>query len=102
MRSPSESLNQPCLDLINIDSLSSLDSLERLTTKTRLQKMQALSKRIEAVLNRFGSEPEPRVWQTGDRAGNIVWHVYDPTSNRSATFASEAEVRVWLEERYRL
>ncbi|HIK41327.1 hypothetical protein [Thermoleptolyngbya sp. M55_K2018_002] len=102
MRSPSESLNQPCPDLINIDSLSSLDSLERLTTKTRLQKMRALGKRIEAVFNRFGGAPEPRVWQTGDRSGNLVWHVYDPTSNCSATFASEAEVRVWLEERYQL
>ncbi|MBF2084702.1 hypothetical protein [Thermoleptolyngbya sp. C42_A2020_037] len=101
MLSPSESLNQPCLDLIDIDSLDSLDSLERPTPTTRLQKMRALGQRIEAVLNRFGGAPEPRVWQTGDRAGNIVWHVYDPTSNRSATFASEAEVRIWLEERYR-
>jgi len=99
MRSPSESLNQPCLDLIQIDSL---DSLERLTTAARLRRSRILSQWIEALLNRFGSAPEPRVWQTGDGAGNITWHVCDPASNTSASFASEAEVRVWLEERYRL
>ena len=28
------------------------------------------------------------------------WRVYDPTSNRSFSFSSEQEVRVWLDERY--
>ncbi|MFQ3617823.1 MAG: hypothetical protein SNJ57_08890 [Cyanobacteriota bacterium] len=99
MRSSSESLNQNSLNLIGIDSL---DSLEQLTDRARLQKSRTLGKWVEAVLNRLGSAPEPRVWQRSDRAGHITWHAYDPASNLSATFSSEDEVRGWLEERYRL
>ncbi|GAB4145022.1 MAG: hypothetical protein Fur0046_22540 [Cyanobacteria bacterium J069] len=98
MRSSSESFNQNSLNLIRIDSL---DSLEQLTNAARLQKSRTLGKWFEAFLNRFGGEPEPRVWQTSDRAGRTTWHAYDPISNTSARFASESEVRIWLEERYR-
>ncbi|MBD2459507.1 hypothetical protein H6G89_00480 [Oscillatoria sp. FACHB-1407] len=43
---------------------------------------------------------EPHVWQERDRHGNLTWRIYEPSTNRSATFASEEEVRIWLEKRY--
>lgn len=43
---------------------------------------------------------EPYVWQVRDRCGEQCWHVYDPVTNRSGIFASEEEVRMWLEKRY--
>jgi hypothetical protein len=43
---------------------------------------------------------EPRIWQKRDRYGNLSWRLYDPSTRLSATFASEDEVRIWLEERY--
>jgi hypothetical protein len=95
--SSSERWNRKSFNLIEIDSL---DSLEQLTRAAKLQRSRTLGNWFEALLNRLGGEPEPRVWQTGDRAGHITWRVYDPVSNLSATFSSEAEVRVWLEERY--
>lgn len=43
---------------------------------------------------------EPRVWKTSDRSGRVTWHAYDPLLNKYATFESEGETRVWLEDRY--
>lgn len=44
-------------------------------------------------------DTEPHVWKTRDH-GHTAWHAYDPNTGNSADFASEGEVRVWLEERY--
>ncbi len=42
---------------------------------------------------------EIRVWMKINASGE-VWYVYDPTTNRTHCFLSEAEVRVWLEETF--
>ncbi len=49
---------------------------------------------------RLSMSNEPRIWQTRDRNGNVLWNAYDPVSDRSLYYASEAEVRIWLENRY--
>lgn len=46
------------------------------------------------------SSTEPQVSQRRDRYGMLIWRIYDPATNQSATFSSEYEVRVWLEQRY--
>ncbi|NJM78092.1 MAG: hypothetical protein HC852_22875 [Acaryochloridaceae cyanobacterium RU_4_10] len=43
---------------------------------------------------------EPKVSQRRDRKGRTYYQVYDPGSNTSAAFGSEAEIRAWLEQRY--
>jgi hypothetical protein len=43
---------------------------------------------------------EPKVSEKRDRQGRLYYQVYDPVSNSSATFGSEAEIRAWLEQRY--
>lgn len=45
------------------------------------------------------ASPEPEVWQTADRSGQTRWHVYDPRTGKITDWETEAEVRVWLEER---
>lgn len=48
----------------------------------------------------LSTNDEPQIWQTRDRNGNVLWNAYDPISDRSLYYASEAEVRIWLENRY--
>lgn len=43
---------------------------------------------------------EPQIWQKADGQGDIYWKVYDPVTGRTAYFGSEAEVHIWLEQRY--
>ncbi len=43
---------------------------------------------------------EPQIWQGYDRHGNLWWHGYDPITKRSICRDSEAQMRIWLEERY--
>jgi hypothetical protein len=44
------------------------------------------------------TEPELRIWQKQDRNGHIHWHVYDPLTSKSISFASELEMLSWLED----
>ncbi|MDX2214777.1 MAG: hypothetical protein SFY66_15925 [Oculatellaceae cyanobacterium bins.114] len=44
---------------------------------------------------------EPRVYQHRDRAGQVYWSGFDPNTGSSIRWVSEAEIRIWLEQRYR-
>lgn len=52
------------------------------------------------LIDSYTHQPEPKVWQSTDRQGQLCWHAYDPVTNRSFWCASEDEMRCWLEERY--
>ena len=41
---------------------------------------------------------EPEVWQGKDWFGYTWWNVYLPSTGQTIRFASEEEVRIWLEE----
>ncbi|MGF1495479.1 MAG: hypothetical protein ACFB8W_01460 [Elainellaceae cyanobacterium] len=41
-----------------------------------------------------------QIWHTQRRDGTFIWHVYDPFDDQRLQFASESEVRQWLDERY--
>lgn len=43
---------------------------------------------------------EPRLWQSCDRHGQILWNGYDPTTGRSVQGVSEADMLTWLEQRH--
>ena len=49
--------------------------------------------------NALNINSEPRIREE-KRAGEMVWSVYDPTTQRSLYLSSETEVRCWLEKRY--
>ncbi len=59
-----------------------------------------LTKLLQQIISTLTQEPEPRIGQVKDSFGNTIWCVYDPITGQSARLNSEAEVRVWLEERY--
>jgi hypothetical protein len=48
---------------------------------------------------RISQSPEPEVWQTTDRSGNLWWHVYDPLTGQTADLESEEAVQIWLDDR---
>ena len=43
---------------------------------------------------------EPQIKQKHDRDGNQYWQAYDSYNNKSYTFGSEQDVKVWLENRH--
>lgn len=62
------------------------------------------SRAAEHWMNRavayFAGQGAPRIWEQRDRTGATTFKVYDPKTERSYRFTSEADVRVWLEQRY--
>jgi hypothetical protein len=60
--------------------------------------MESIKRLGQRIAEYFTSQSEIKVWQLQDRSGNTYWCVYDPNTNRSATFGSEEEVRIWIEE----
>ncbi|HEY9700568.1 MAG TPA: hypothetical protein V6D10_25155 [Trichocoleus sp.] len=52
-----------------------------------------------SLLRMLAAPSEVRI-QKINRDGSTYWRVYDPASGRSASLASEQEVRIWLEQRY--
>jgi hypothetical protein len=63
--------------------------------------IQPITRGIEKFLSQlFSRETEPKVWETKDRDGHHIWHVYDPITGHSATLHSEHEIMAWIEERY--
>ncbi len=65
------------------------------------QKIINLAKIItEAFCNSLVLDSEPKIWKKTDAEGNIFWKTYDPMTGSTASFDTEHQVRVWLEERY--
>ena len=50
--------------------------------------------------NLFTYQNEPHVEQKINRDGSLYWQVRDRNTNKSYTFGSDAEVRIWIEKRY--
>jgi hypothetical protein len=54
----------------------------------------------ETLMNWAAGQSEPRIDHRRDRQGNSYLEVYDPISDKTQTFDTPHEVRVWLEQRY--
>lgn len=54
----------------------------------------------QRLIRTITSSKELQVWKTTDRHGHTYWHAYDPTTERSISLGSEAEMRMWIEQRY--
>ena len=65
---------------------------------SRFNIVEYLRRLGDRIVEYFNSQSEIKVWQCQDRFGNKYWEVYDPNTNRSASFGSEEEVRIWIEE----
>jgi hypothetical protein len=55
------------------------------------------SKIWQQLINFLDSQNELKIWQKRDR-GSVYWKVYNPKNGQSACFASENEVRIWIEQ----
>jgi hypothetical protein len=52
------------------------------------------------LVTHFTHPPEPKVHKKSNRRGDMWWEVYDPYTNMKASFTSELEVRMWLDQRH--
>ncbi|MBD2090700.1 hypothetical protein H6F67_12630 [Microcoleus sp. FACHB-1515] len=50
----------------------------------------------QQLITFFAGNSDPKI----QRIREDNWRVFDPKTNRSLSFTSEQEVRVWLDERY--
>ncbi len=68
------------------------------------QRWAATKKRLsqagQSLLRSLAGSREPRITVRRDRQGNPYFVAYDPVDGQQQTFASEAEVRIWLDQRY--
>ncbi|MCL1471899.1 hypothetical protein [Argonema antarcticum] len=87
---------------------ASLDNQQRElrdNTETNLKeytphKFAFLNKFWQSLVKGIVSGKDLRVWQKSDRSGNTEWHAYDPATGRSTCVASDAEMRMWIEQQY--
>ncbi len=80
--------------------LESTTSEEKRLGKTESKIFSSLYKFWQQVLTVLLSKQEVRVWQKSSENGNGEWHAYDPATGRSVCAASDAEMRIWIEQQY--
>lgn len=80
--------------------LESTVTQEKQVTKTQPKLFSALYKIWHGLLTANFSKNELRVWQKSHSDGNTEWHAYDPVTGRSICLASDAEMRIWIEQQY--
>ncbi|HEY9646183.1 MAG TPA: hypothetical protein V6C88_07435 [Chroococcidiopsis sp.] len=54
----------------------------------------------QTAIAHLSATDEPHVWRTEDANGQTLWHAYDPKTDQALNDVSEAEMRIWLEERH--
>ena len=68
---------------------------------SEVAKQTGLLKQIGRRLLAFLTDAQQvRVW-TKDTSAGTLWYAYDPTTQRRVSFINEADLRAWLETRYR-
>lgn len=65
-----------------------------------LKPSSGFGKFLQSLFVQVAGETEPKIWQTSRGNGVTIWNIYDPTTQESASFTTETEVRSWLEQRY--
>jgi hypothetical protein len=63
------------------------------------KKIRIWSRVFQALMDQFIHSNEPQI-TLKRHADREYWHVYDPTTQKATTLTTEADVRVWLEQRY--
>ena len=60
----------------------------------------AMNQIWQFFLSAATDENELKIWQTSDRDGNTWWHVCDRATGRSTCFATDDEMRAWIDRHY--
>jgi hypothetical protein len=87
------------------DSLHKNQADSPLIQGIHLQEIKSkLTMLVNKICQRFvtliNHASELQVWQSSDRSGHTWWNGYDPSTGKSISLDSEAEMRMWIEERY--
>lgn len=83
-----------------IDQELELISDSQPTTRKNKLLLKWLGKVWQVLVMLMTQEPEIRIWQSCDRAGNTWWHIYNPATDESASLLSEEELIDWIEQSY--
>jgi hypothetical protein len=87
-----------------LDALTERSGFKPVINRPERDRLSALKDRLNQlfqwVLNTAAGSAEPQITQKRDRAGNLYFKVYDPSSGESMSFGSEREIRTWIEQRY--
>jgi hypothetical protein len=79
-------------------------TVNELIERNRVGKVAPRSRQFKKILSHlsqlFLPTNEPQVRQRVDRSGELIWTIYDPMTKAIMQFASETEVRTWLDQRY--
>ncbi|NEO25809.1 MAG: hypothetical protein F6K03_02640 [Kamptonema sp. SIO4C4] len=59
-----------------------------------------LQRWTQGLMSLLEGSDEPHITLCKSAKGETYWRVYDPKHRFTAMFATEQEVRVWLEQRY--
>ncbi|HBE18268.1 MAG TPA: hypothetical protein DDW51_11795 [Cyanobacteria bacterium UBA11367] len=82
------------------DILESLVTSAKQPNFNKSQQFSIFKNIVRQILKAIGRGHELQVWPHRDRFGNTHWHGYNPIGDCHIHLASEAEVRIWIEERY--
>ncbi len=77
--------------------LQSANPPEDFTTPTLYATFKFIWRRLFRALT---ASNELQVWRKTDRHGHTYWQAHDPTTGKSTSLGSEAEMRVWIEQGY--
>lgn len=80
--------------------LESKTSEEKQLSKAKSQIFSILDKFCQRLLTGLISKNEVQVWKKSSKNGNSEWHAYDPATGQSTCVASDAEMRIWIEQQY--
>lgn len=89
--------------MTNYSQRAKLEHIYQETEQKSVQKSNSssfLNSLWQHLVNALTKAQEPQIWQSYDRQGNLWWHGYDPMTGSSICRDSEAEMRIWIEERY--
>jgi hypothetical protein len=66
-----------------------------------LSVLKPINTALDQLLTWLSGRTEIKISQALNSKAQIIWQVYDPSTDSTQVFCSEAEVRTWLEQRYR-
>ena len=84
---------------LNSQSTNFIEPKQQIGQSLNTKLTKSLNQIWQHLVKAIAHGNEPRLWQT-QKHGQPIWHGYDPASGRSVTRFSEAEMLIWLEERY--
>jgi hypothetical protein len=85
---------------LQLGTSADMESDDMSLAHVRREACRAIAHTWQSLRNLLSVSDEPRLWQTTDSQGDILWNAYDPKTNHYVEGLTEQNMRIWLEERY--